>query len=432
MSITSNKLILGLFTCGLCALLKAEQPATPQPATPQPVVPPPTPPPIHAAPQPGTPQFPPQFPPPNALPPAPAPAPAAPPSNAKIQFETPVYDFGKVKCGDLVKYTYIFTNTGSDVLEVTHVQPSCGCTTAGEWTRKVDPGKTGAIPVQFNSQNFNGQVFKTVSVNCNDKQQPTVMLQLKGTIWKPIDLSPPYTVLTIPPDAGNASTVVKITVNMDQPVDVFEPESNNKAFAAELKTNAPGKEFQLTISTVPPVSTGNLQAKITLKTSATNTPTLEVPFWANIQPAILIMPPQLQLPASPLASKMTPSITIQNNSTNQLAITEPAVNLPGVEVQVKEMQPGRMYSVVLSFPEGFEIPAGQQIAFTAKSSLTQSPTIRVPIVQPMRPPMMAPATPGALPGVGAPQRPTIALPPAPNAKPVPAPPVPAPASGAQH
>src|SRR5215467_14963435 len=78
----------------------------------------------------------------------PAPAVAAPAVPAadtttgpKIEFATPIYDFGKVKGGDPVKYTYYFTNTGNEVLEVKAVQPSCGCTTAGDFSRKVEPGK---------------------------------------------------------------------------------------------------------------------------------------------------------------------------------------------------------------------------------------------------------------------------------------------------
>ena len=44
-----------------------------------------------------------------------APPAAAASTNAmqpKIQFATPVYDFGRVKAGEPVKYTYVFTNTG--------------------------------------------------------------------------------------------------------------------------------------------------------------------------------------------------------------------------------------------------------------------------------------------------------------------------------
>src|ERR1035437_6876778 len=66
----------------------------------------------------------------------------------KIQFATPVYDFGRSKSGEPVKYTYVFTNTGDALLILNAVQPQCGCTAAGDWTKQVEPGKTGLIPIQ--------------------------------------------------------------------------------------------------------------------------------------------------------------------------------------------------------------------------------------------------------------------------------------------
>lgn len=321
-----------------------------------------------------------------AQPSAPPPVPATPPAQAelagpKITFATPVYDFGKVKSGDPVKYTFVFTNTGDQALEVKSVQPSCGCTTAGDWTKLVPAGETGNIPVQFNSANFNGQVFKTIAVGSNDRKTPTVILQLKGTVWKAIEMVPPYTVLNIPPDSPKTTAVVRIINNLEEPLTLSDPECNNKSFTATLEPVQPGKEFRVTISPVPPLNPGSVQGKVTLKTSMTNMPTLDVPFWANIQPALMVVPPQIVMPAAPTTAKITQAVTIQNNTTNTLTISDAAVNIPGVEVQLKELQPGRVFNAALTFPEGFEIAPGQQGAFTAKSSNPQQPMIRVPISQ---------------------------------------------------
>jgi hypothetical protein len=325
---------------------------------------------------------------------------------AKIQFAMPVYDFGKVQAGEMVKYSFVFTNTGDQLLEVTAVQPSCGCTAAGDWSRKVPPGQTGIVPVQFNSANFNGQVYKTVSVTSSDRQRPTTVLQLKGTVWKSIELIPQYTVMNVSPDASGASATVRIVNHQEEPLMISAPESSNPSFGVTLVTNQPGKEYQLTIASVKELNSGNVQGKVTLKTSAAKTPTLDVPFWVNVQPVISVIPQRISLPQAPLRAKAPATITIQNNSTNTLTLSEAAVNAPGVEVQLKEVQPGRIYTAMLTFPEGFEAPAGAPVMLSMKSSQPRMPEIRVPVFQPAHPvtggppmpkPQLPPAPTGAKP-----------------------------------
>jgi hypothetical protein len=319
-----------------------------------------------------------------------APAPTAPVTvgaiGPKIQFETPVYDFGKIKSGDPVKYTFIFTNTGDELLILTNVQPSCGCTTAGEWSRQVEPGKTGTIPIQFNSTSFGGQVLKTVTVTCNDKTQPSIGLQIKGTIWKPIDVQPQFAVMTIPADSqSNVTTKVHIVNNMEEPITLSPPESNNKSFTAELKTNVVGKDFDLIITANPPFEQPNLQGGIILKTSSTNVPTLSVTAWANVQQAVVVSPPQVTLPAGPLATEQPVSIMIQNNSAKPLKLTEPVIDAKGVEVTVTEPNPGRSFTAMLKFPQGFEMEQGKRAEFSVKSDNPKFAVLKVPVNQLPRP-----------------------------------------------
>jgi len=328
--------------------------------------------------------------PPSAPPPAPAPALEVAGKGAKIQFATPVYDFGKVQAGEMVKYSFIFTNIGEEQLEVSNVQPSCGCTTAGDWTRSVPPGGTGKVPVQFNSANFNGQVLKTITVTSNEKQKPVTVLQLKGTIWKPIELVPQYTVINVAPDASGASASVRIINHLEEPLSVFEPVSSNPAFSVALITNQPGKEFQLNLA-AGDLSSGTVQGKVTLKTSSAKTPTLDVPFWASVQPVISVIPARIMLPQAPLKTKAPATVTIQNNSTNALTLTDPSVNAPGVDVQIREVQPGRLFNALVTFPEGFEMPAGEPIVLTVKSSQSRMPEIRVPVAQAAHPVVAPPA-----------------------------------------
>jgi hypothetical protein len=335
---------------------------------------------------------------------APSEAPVAAATNAagpKIQFATTVYDFGRVKAGDPVKYTYSFTNTGCSTLILTNVQPQCGCTTAGEWSRQVESGKSGSIPIQFNTAAYNSGVFKQITVTCNDKSQPVLFLQLKGAVYKPLDINPQMAMVNLSADAEVGSATVTITNNTEEPLILWAAESNNKGFSAELQTNAPGKGYHLLVSVVPPLGGPGVQAIISMKTSWTNQPVLNVTAFASKQPAISVIPSYLSLPATPFDAPQAPSVAIQNNSTNPVSLTDPSVNAPGVEVQIKENEPGRKFTAVATFPQDFQIQPGQQMQLTMKSSNPKYPEVKVPIItqQPrpgMRPPAMKPPPPAAV------------------------------------
>jgi hypothetical protein len=145
-----------------------------------------------------------------------------------------------------------------------------------------------------------------------------------------------------------------------------------------------------------------MSGQVSMKTSATSMPILAVPFMATVQQPVTVLPPQIMLQPGALNKATPANITIQNNSTNHLTLSDAAVNVPGVEVKLTEAPTGR-FIAALTFPEGFETKPGQQALFTVKSSNTRQPLIQVPIVQ-----MARPGAPPAVPRppvVGTPQPP---------------------------
>jgi hypothetical protein len=306
----------------------------------------------------------------------------------KIQFATPVYDFGKATVGEPVKYEYVFTNTGDALLIVSNVQPGCGCTTAGNWTREVAPQQTGTIPVQFNNTAYQGPVTKSIKVTSNDKSNPTVDLQLKVTVWRPIQVSPQNAIFNLPPDLmSNSTTVLNIHNNSDEPLTLSDPELNVHTFTAEIKTIQPGKDFELAVSTVAPLESGNVQGQITIRTSSKQMPALAILALARIQPAVTVTPSLIILPAGSPDNFLTSMVSIQNNSSVPLVLSEPSVNYETadgndkVQVEIKEIVPGRQFSVTLNFPKGFEPAPAANLELSIHSSNPQLKIIKVPIKQ---------------------------------------------------
>src|SRR5207253_9462322 len=139
---------------------------------------------------------------------------------------------------------------------------------------------------------------------------PVTVLQLKGTVWKPIELVPQYTVLNVPPDVSTTSATIRIVSHIDESLSVWAPECNSRLFNIVLTTNQPGKEFQVAIASISDLPQGNIQGKVTLKTSSPKSPTLEMPFWVNVQPFLTVTPQRIQLPQAPLKAKAPNAITI--------------------------------------------------------------------------------------------------------------------------
>jgi hypothetical protein len=121
-----------------------------------------------------------------------------------------------------------------------------------------------------------------------------------------------------------------------------------------------------------------------MKTSATNEPVISINAMLYVAPPIAVSPAKLTLSPPPWSSNQVFTITVVNNSTNQMTLTEPSFSKPGVDVQIREMQPGRYCNVILTFPKGFELPPGQGALLTLKTSNPKCPVISVPVDQQAR------------------------------------------------
>jgi hypothetical protein len=304
----------------------------------------------------------------------------------KIEFQSTTYDFGKIKQGEVARHDYFFTNTGNATLEIINVKPGCGCTTAGTWDKSVEPGKSGSIPLQFNSAGFGGSVSKSATVTCNDPAKTNVVLVLSGTVWRPVDITPAMAMFQIDSDnQTNQTKVIKIVSNMDEPLNITEVTNSNKSFTTELKTIKEGKEFELVVTAKPEFTQPTTFSQITIKTSSDKVPPLNVTAYATLQMQVTVSPLQINLPAGPLTNAVTQSVTVYYRGTNSFNLSEPKLNYPGAEVTIKPVQAGKVFSVQTTFPAGTQIKPGEGVQLTVTTDYAKQPQLTVPVFQPQAP-----------------------------------------------
>jgi hypothetical protein len=102
-----------------------------------------------------------------------------------ISFDDTLYNFGSILEGEKVIYRYRFTNEGKSPLLLSRVETSCGCTASKNWPRDpIDPGDSGEIEVEFDSNQRAGQQKKMISVIANTFPSST-LLYLEGEVKGP-------------------------------------------------------------------------------------------------------------------------------------------------------------------------------------------------------------------------------------------------------
>jgi hypothetical protein len=99
-----------------------------------------------------------------------------------LYFETLEYDFGTLQEGDEPSYTFVFTNTGDQPVQLRQVRPSCGCTSPSYSTDPVGPGEQGEVVVAYDSHGRPGAFNKTIDVEADGAQPSGVTLRITGDV----------------------------------------------------------------------------------------------------------------------------------------------------------------------------------------------------------------------------------------------------------
>jgi len=93
--------------------------------------------------------------------------------------------------GETAKITKDVTlkNTGNEMLRISEVRPSCGCTSAPLDQDSLEPGESTTMRVTLNLPLSNGTVTKYLTIRSNDRDDPVKQLTLKADLQRPLQLS---------------------------------------------------------------------------------------------------------------------------------------------------------------------------------------------------------------------------------------------------
>ncbi|MFP4526500.1 MAG: DUF1573 domain-containing protein [Bacteroidales bacterium] len=84
-----------------------------------------------------------------------------------MEFEKVYHDFGSLKAGEKVSYTFKFKNSGGSELIIKDAVAGCGCTVPKYDKHPIAPGEKGSVEVIFDTRGRRGTQIQTVLLKTN-------------------------------------------------------------------------------------------------------------------------------------------------------------------------------------------------------------------------------------------------------------------------
>lgn len=276
----------------------------------------------------------------------------------------PIKDAGSVSKGDKAVYDFVIRNDGDAPLEITSVQPACGCTVA-EFDKTVAPGKTGKVHVALDTATFNGPIAKGVSVFTNDPDNPRIELTVRANVAPSIVAKPGYArYITVQDEPKEGNIGQTLWAPDGAAWDIVRVESPwpyltvtfHEAKDEEKLADFAGRQWKVDMKLANDAPVGALSDFVTITTNHPKQKVVRIPVSGFVRPALAITPTVADFGELQLKEPLKKTLNIRNFSTNPIKVTGVEQNVKGINVAVEPLEEGREYQVRFTLTP--EIPKG--------------------------------------------------------------------------
>jgi hypothetical protein len=205
------------------------------------------------------------------------------------------------------------------------------------------------------TKGFQGKLQKTARVFTNDPKNAQVIISLKGEVWAPISLNPPYARLT-----GSVGDKIEQVVHLrgekkDPLILKLASVSIPDKVEVQLNETEKGRSYELKVKNKVPTQ-GTYIGQVKLTTNYQEKPEIVIRISGNIRPPLEVRPQALsfgrmsesrveQLKKN--GRSMTRSITVLLNKGNDLKIEKVESDKSLFKVVTKEVKPGQMVQLLV-------------------------------------------------------------------------------------
>lgn len=277
-----------------------------------------------------------------------------------LTVEEPVYDWGTVVRGAVVKHTFTVKNTGGTPLIIDDVKPQCGCTAVDKPQDAIPAGGSAAVTLSVDTKRFKGALKKTAKVQSNAGAEP-LTLTMQGSVEELFTTDPENPKIDVVRGSSVPSGKMTLRRTSEKEAKVLEISTTSTVIKPILSEVELGKTYEVDIAVELADSKRsyfyeNLVAKIEVDGEVIDLPirvTIVVKDRIDIAPKSAYFPRKdtdtLKTPNAPALTKdvIVKSLGGPEHKFQILEVVNPGTNFA---TTVETVEEGREYKLIVSLP----------------------------------------------------------------------------------
>ncbi len=226
-------------------------------------------------------------------------------------------DFGNVPRGSQLYHRFPVTNIYAVRMEITSIEPGCGCVTATAEKRVLEPLETTTINVTMDARRFTGSKTVAIKVKVGPEHISSADLRVSANSRADVVFNPGQVSFGSVPRGQKSTQSIDVeyagTLNWTVTEAVVGKDAPFEATFKEIYRKPGQVGYKVEVTLKPDAPTGNLKDFVYLKTNDPAAATVPVLVDANVQSALTVTPGLLNLGSIKVNEALTRRVVLRGS-----------------------------------------------------------------------------------------------------------------------
>ncbi len=216
--------------------------------------------------------------------------------------------------------------------------------------KTIPPQGDGEIKVTYSAGKHKGQQSKSITVESNDPEQPSLALKVQGNVKEAVVCTPNRLNFGNVVQGESATQQIFVTAGEGERVKVQSVESTNEHMSASFSKGKQGDKsgYLVDVNLSPKTPRGRVNAQLKINTDNEHAKMVEISAMATITGEIAMTPERISLVIQRGESNPGSFLSVEKMKGEGLSITKVESSLENVTSKIQTVTAGKLYKIEIN------------------------------------------------------------------------------------